>query len=91
MDSLIEQVLNSSLMINLPPVFTVDTTNPVVKKDGATPSGKLDNTKKKGKKCKGKGDNDAAREFIKNKKNDGGLQVERRGRLVPRLQRQEHK
>jgi hypothetical protein len=67
MDPVIEQILNSSLTINLPPVFTIDTTNPTVKEDGATPSGKLDDAKKKGKKCKGKRDYNAATKFIKNK------------------------
>jgi hypothetical protein len=66
MDPIIEQILNSSLMINLPPIFTVDTTNPAVKEEEATTTGKLDNAKEKGKKCKGKGDNDAARKFMKN-------------------------
>jgi hypothetical protein len=66
MDPLIEQILNSSLTINLPPVFTTNTKDPTQKNEGdITPAGQQE-SEKRGKKQKGKGNDDADRKYIKN-------------------------
>jgi hypothetical protein len=66
MDPVIEQILNSSLTIDLPPVFTTNAKDPTQKKEGdITPAGQQE-AEKRGKKQKGRGNNDAARKYIKN-------------------------
>jgi hypothetical protein len=67
MDPVIKQILNSSLTIDLPILLVTATTNPTKKKEGGvTPAGQQQGAEKRGKKCKHKGDNNAARKHIKN-------------------------
>ncbi len=67
MDPVIEQILNSSLTIDLPIIFVTAATDPAKKQEGnVTPAGQQQGAEKRGKKCKGEGDDNAARKHIKN-------------------------
>ncbi len=60
MDPVIEQILHNSLTINLPPIFIVDAKDPALKKEGnITPAGQQE-AEKKGKKQKGRDNDNAA-------------------------------
>jgi hypothetical protein len=66
MDPVIKQILNNSLTINLPPVFTTNSKDPTQEKEGyITPAGQQE-AEKRGKKQNGRGNNDPARKYIKN-------------------------
>jgi hypothetical protein len=66
MDPVIKQILHSSLVINLPPIFIIDAKDPTSKKEGnITPAGQQE-AEKKGKKQKGRDNNNAAQKHIKN-------------------------
>ncbi len=66
MDPVIEQILHSSLTIDLPPVFIIKVKNASSKKEGnITPAGQQE-AETKGKKRKGGDNDDAAQKHIKN-------------------------
>ncbi len=66
MDPVIEQILNSSFTIHLPSVYTTNAKDSSQKKEGdITPAGQQEE-EKRGKKQKGRGDNNKTRKYIKN-------------------------
>jgi hypothetical protein len=66
MNPVIEQILNSSLTINLPPVFTTKAKDPTPQKEGDITLAGQQEAERRGGKQKGRGDNDAGRKYIKN-------------------------
>jgi hypothetical protein len=65
-DLVIKQILISSLTIDLPPVFTTSAKDPTQKKEGDITQAGQQEAGKRGKKQKGRGNNNAARKYIKN-------------------------
>ncbi len=91
LDQVIEQILNSSLTIDLPTVFVNDATNSAQKTEGETPTPagagqqQQQGGEKRSKKCKGGSNNGAAGRHIKNKKHGQRIQDKGGQKLASRL------